>query len=82
MVAGVRVGFHMRDPYCSEECRIGGSEIVCRTCKKPATLMGDWHHCGTCERPVPKRKKAEDESNLDKTLSRKLEGTDNRQQRA
>ena len=61
----------MSDPYCSERCRVGGSEIVCRTCKKPATLVGDWRHCGTCERPVPKRKKPEDESsNLDTTLNR------------
>ena len=70
-VAGVRAGYHARDPYCSEECRIGGSEIVCRTCKKPATLVGDWRHCGTCERPVPKRKKPEGESsNLDTMLNR------------
>ena len=72
-VAGVRAGFHMRDPYCSERCRVGGSEIVCRTCKKPATLVGDWRHCGTCERPPPKRKKPEDESsNLDKTLNQHI----------
>ena len=69
-VAGVRAGFHLRDPYCSERCRVGGSEIVCRTCTKPATLVGDWRHCGTCERPVPKRKKPEGESsNLDTTLN-------------
>ena len=44
---------------------------MCRTCKKPATLVGDWRHCGTCERPVPKRKKPEGESsNLDTTLNR------------
>ena len=74
-VAGVRAGLHMRDPYCSERCRVGDSQIVCRTCKKPATLVGDWRHCGTCERPPPpKRKKPEDESNtrsnLDTTLNR------------
>ena len=33
---------------------------MCRTCKKPATLVGDWRYCGTCERPPPpKRKKPE-----------------------
>ena len=43
---------------------------MCRTCKKPATLVGDWRHCGTCERP-PQRKKPEGESsNLDTTLNR------------
>ena len=62
----------MRDPYCSEKCRVGGMQIVCRTCKAPATLVGDWRHCGTCERPPPKRKKPEDESsNLDTTLNRR-----------
>ena len=47
---------------------------MCRTCKKPATLVGDWRHCGTCERPPPpKRKKPEDESsNLDKTLNQHI----------
>ena len=70
-VAGVRAGFHTRDPYCSEKCRVGGSEIVCRTCKKPATLVGDWRHCGTCEHlPPPKRQMPEGESNLAKTLNR------------
>ena len=70
-VAGVRAGFHLSDPYCSERCRVGDSQIVCRTCKKPATLVGDWRHCGTCERLPPKRKKPEDESsNLDTTLNR------------
>ena len=44
---------------------------MCRTCKKPATLVGDWRHCGTCERPPPlKRKKPEGESNLAKTVNR------------
>ena len=73
-VAGVRAGYHARDPYCSEKCRFGGLELVCNTCKRPATLVGDWRHCGTCERPPPpKRKKPEDESrNLDKTLNRWL----------
>ena len=61
----------MSDPYCSGRCRVGGMQIVCWTCKKPATLVGDWRHCGTCERPPPKRKKPEDESsNLDTTLNR------------
>ena len=69
-VAGVRAGIHVRDPYCSEKCRVGGSEIVCRTCKKPATLVGDWRHCGACGRLPPKRKKPEGESsNLDKTVN-------------
>ena len=44
-VAGVPAGFHVRDPYCSERCRVGGMQVVCWTCKKPATLVGDWHHC-------------------------------------
>ena len=45
---------------------------MCRTYKAPATLVGDWRYCGTCERPPPpKRKKPEDESsNLDKALNR------------
>ena len=25
---------------------------MCQTCKNPATPVGDWHHCGVCERPV------------------------------
>ena len=56
-VAGVRAGVHLRDPYCSERCRVAGMQIVCRTCKVPATLVSDWRHCGACERPPPKWKK-------------------------
>ena len=52
-VAGVRAGFHMRDPYCSERCRLGGMQIVCWTCKKPATLVGEWRHCEACGPPPP-----------------------------
>ena len=72
-VAGVRAGFHVSDPYCSERCRVGGMQIVCRTCKAPATLAGDWRHCGACGRLPPKRKKPEDESNLDKMLNQNIE---------
>ena len=47
-IAGVRAGFHLDAPYCSERCRTGNFQIVCRKCKKPATLAGDWRHCGAC----------------------------------
>ena len=50
MPAGV---LHVRDPYCSERCRVGGMQVVCWTCKKPATMVGDWHHCETCFSPPP-----------------------------
>ena len=50
-VAGVRAGYHARDPYCSEKCRVGGMQIVCRTCKAPATLVGDWRHFEACGPP-------------------------------
>ena len=56
-VAGVPAGFHMRDPYCSERCRVGGMQVVCWTCKKPATMVGDWHHCETCFSPPPNAKR-------------------------
>ena len=47
----------MRDPYCSERCRLGGKQVVCWTCKKPATMVGDWHHCETCFPPPPNAKR-------------------------
>ena len=31
----------MSDPYCSERCRVGGMQIDCRTCKEPATMVGE-----------------------------------------
>ena len=66
-VAGVRAGFHMRDPYCSERCRVGGMQIVCWTCKEPATMVGEWRHCEACGGLPPRMRKVECE--LDQTLS-------------
>ena len=58
-VAGVPAGFHARDPYCSERCRVGGMQVVCWTCKKPATLVGDWYHCEACGPPPLKKRRCE-----------------------
>ena len=59
-VVGVRAGFHVHDPYCCEKCRIpAGMQIVCWKCKKPATTVGDWHHCETCFPPPLKKIKHE-----------------------
>ena len=58
----------MRDPYCSERCRVGGMQVVCWACKKPATLVGDWHHCEACGPPPLKKRRVE--CSLDQTLSR------------
>ena len=69
-VAGVRAGFHRDDPYCSEACPTGGSQIVCRTCKNVGFLRGDWRDCGVCDRrPL---KPGKDGSNLDKMLSQSI----------
>ena len=71
-VAGVPAGgLHVRDPYCSERCRVGGMQVVCWTCKAPATLVGEWRHCEACDRsPPPKTRKPECE--LDETLNQHL----------
>ena len=58
-VAGVRAG-----------CRVGGMQIVCRTCKAPATLVGGWRHCEACGRLPPKMRKPECE--LDQTLNQQI----------
>ena len=57
-VAGVPAGFHAHDdPYCCENCRIpAGMQVVCWKCKKPATMVGDWHHCETCYPPPLKKR--------------------------
>ena len=34
-------------------------QVVCWKCKKPATLVGDWHHCETCLPPPLKKRKCE-----------------------
>ena len=68
-VTGVRAGFHARDPYCSEKCRVGGMQIVCRTCKAPAASVGDWRHCGACVRPPLTIKMRKVESELDQTIN-------------
>ena len=70
-VTGVRAGFHARDPYCSEKCRVGGMQVVCWTCKKPATLVGDWHHCEACGPPPLKKRRVECE--LDERLNQNVE---------
>ena len=57
----------MRDPYCSERCRVGGMQIVCRKCKAPATLVGEWRHCEACGPPPPKKRSVQCE--LDKKLN-------------
>ena len=49
----------VRDPYCSDRCRVGGMQVVCWTCKKPATLVGDWRHCEACGPPPLKKRKVE-----------------------
>ena len=41
-----------------------------RTCKAPATLVGEWRHCEACEQLPPEMR--EPDSNLDKTLSRHI----------
>ena len=43
---------------------------MCRTCKAPATLVGDWRHCGVCKRQPHKPVKGD--SNLDQTLVRNI----------
>ena len=44
---------------------------MCRTCKKPATLVGDWRHCEACERsPPPKTRKPVCE--VDQALNRHI----------
>ena len=72
----MRAGFHLNPPYCSERCRTGGSQIVCRTSKTPATLVGDWCHCGVCERkplkPVNGDKPEKEESGVCKMLIQNL----------
>ena len=50
-VAGVQANPHCRTPYCNEACRTAGMQVVCWTCKAPATLVGDWRHCEACATP-------------------------------
>ena len=42
---------------------------MCRTCKTPATLVGDWRHCGACERPPLTIKMRKVESERDQTIN-------------
>ena len=73
-VAGVRAGpLHVRKPYCSERCRVGGMQVVCSKCKKPAALESAWYHCEACGGPPP-LKTRNVESSFDQTLNRHAEG--------
>ena len=59
-----------RQQYCNEACRTAGRQIICRKCKAPATLVGDWRHCGVCERRP--HKPVKEESDLHKMLTQNI----------